>query len=566
MEKPYALLLISVEGIQAYLTATGKLKEMIGASYLTASFPDEVLKYCKEKEHLSEFERPQDNNTWFVLLQNGAGVLRMVVPTREIAKRVVSQISKWSIDVCPGLPLYAAVEDCAWTYKSVKEAAEKASTSIAKKREENPKPPRTMWPFCRLAPLDGLPAVTRDTGQSARFLSIVSVGRSKPKVLEKAREKFSSKEQMFRQPYTDYTGKVHPAIFPDKDIHFEWADDIDKMLATSPIKKIALLHMDGNDLGVRFRKEIEKYSPKTEQENTAEPLEKMTRAMRKLSDLVDTANTYACEQALLAIVAEDVDNNKNKIQSNDTYTIPARLLVLGGDDLTVIVQAQLAFTFVDVYAAAFSAYTTKEKNRMSVGGGMVIVPSGYMFSRAFAMVEELTSNAKRLTCGKTKDEVNDEGFAAKRKSSLDYFVVTNDIEQDVTTLRKKSYVSRDGAYLTGKPFFCGLPTDPEDPRSLSNVLENARSIHEIFPSGKFRNAIDACRNGVSTGKKAFDKLRENFTNGLGMTKERGKEASSKLKALFPDDNFFFKDRDGQLRTLLGDYLELRRILYPTEEA
>ena len=540
--KTYTQIILSVEGIQAYLFSTGKLKEMIGGSEATASFPDRTLSFCTETLRLTKTEEPGEDDAWFVVLQNGAGALRLLLPNRGIAQEVLIDASAWVLESCPGLPLYGASVDCEWSENGFRDAYRKARQAIALKRATQPLPTRVVYPFCRIAPLDGLPAIKKDREE---YISVESAGRRSQELLTQSREKFHEVEKIIRN-----AGGLRQLLSPD--VGLKWAEDMDEMVAGNKVKRIALLHMDGNSLGKLFLDARDKV------QNRNIPVREQNRHMLGLSNLVDNANRHAFAEALMSIIRKDTQDRN----ADSVYVVPARPLVLGGDELTIIVRADLAFLFADRYAAEFEKYTKeKYKRPLSVGGGMVVIPTGYPFTRAFKMVEELTENAKRMT-----------SLLEPRPSSLDYLVVTNDIERDLESLRKKSYTACDGALLTGKPFICGRERQRNaglnslyDPKaSLADILCDTELLHSILPSSQLRNAIDECREGVGAAKRAWKKLHENLLRGLGGGKEN---AIASFERIFAHENFYLQDDEsnGPRVTLLGDYLELRRLFYPLEE-
>ncbi|MBQ7607137.1 MAG: hypothetical protein IJU76_04120 [Desulfovibrionaceae bacterium] len=432
-ERTYTQVIFSVEGIQAYLFATGKLKEMIGGSEITASYPDKVTSICEEELSLTEADEPKDGQDWYCILQNAAGSVRLLVPNDGLAREILRRVSLLAIEKYPGLPLYGASVPCVWTTQeadsfaetfniydapnpnavdaaneqSFAQAFQSGQEKIAQKRAIQAMPPRSVWPFCRVAPLDGLPAVWKDKDQ---YVSAESRARSTQDLLNDAEKRFKEVE--------DYLRTGEDAVLPPKT-EFVWFRDLDTMLEQSPLKKIALLHMDGNSLGALFRRRRAELKGK--------PVAEQNRAMRALSLLVDRANKHAFTCALRAIIAQEI---KESGLCPAYYPVPARPLVLGGDDLTILIKANLAFDFADAYAAAFEAYTKEQNTPMSVGGGMVIIPKGYPFTRAFGMVEALTDNAKAMT------ETEDEGTF--RPSSIDYLVLTNDIDRDILPCAKKA--------------------------------------------------------------------------------------------------------------------------------
>ncbi|MDY5486561.1 MAG: hypothetical protein SPF94_07440 [Desulfovibrio sp.] len=525
----YRQVVLSVEGIQAYLFSTGKLREMIGASEVTASYPQKFLDFCAD-QGLHEVREPQSKTSdWYVLLQKGAGKVRVLVPNAGVASALLTLMGLWQIENYPGLPLYGTHTPCQWTIEGLNQAYRDASEIIALKRATQAQPPHAVWPFCRLAPLDGLPAVTKDRDE---YISAVSQSRRKKELLTRAANGF---KQLVSEELT--------SLLPNSEIC--GAEDMDEMVADAPVQKIALLHMDGNDLGRMF-----KNARDTEQKRSCADY---VKAMLNLSGIVDESNKAAFARAMYTIVDKDLHARKKNPAS---YVVPARPLVLGGDDLTVIVRADLAFAFADTYASTFEKETSQRGKPMSVGGGMVVMPSGYPFTRAYALAEELTDSAKKLTAQQIP-----------RPSSLDYVIITNDMDRNLSALRGFSYQTQDKkACLTGKPFICGTPATHSSPTvgaqtpyqqdaCLANVMKDALWLHDNIAHSQLRPSIDACRRGTGEAQSAYDKLNENLSRNLGGSDKN----LDSFKRIFPH-SFFIKGNRDKPYTLLGDYIELGQLL------
>ena len=543
----FTQIMLSVEGIQAYLFSTGKLKEMIGASELTSSFADYALAYCTDKLKLKEVSAPNDLADWFVILQKGAGTLRLLLPNKDLAKSLLNHMSHLAVEQYVGFPLFGAMLECSDSSTEINAKRTALSEIIAQKRATQALPGRKVWPFVKIAPLDGLPAVEQD--EDKKWISIESLGRRKPKLLKQAREKF---EKEVRASLAD-----EPLMQGLEPVP---VDDIDEMLKESRVQKIALLHMDGNDLGNLFRAAAEKVQNKSFAEQNS--------TMRALSNLVDTANHYAFSQAMRAIIHKDLEKKlEDEEVISPRYIVPARPLVLAGDDLTIIIRADLAFNFADTYAKSFQDYTKEQGTPMSVGGGMVIMPNGYPFTQAFLMAEDLTSNAKKFTTGK-------KNAAGVRPSSIDYLVITNDVDDQLDTLRKTTFTAKDGSYLTGKPFICGVEPQAwsldakayQPDASLADVLKDAILLEKLLPAAQLRGAIEKCREGRASAQRAWQKLWENLVRGIG---GHDKNAKASFERIFNQGNFFFArqitPKEKQYVTLLGDYLEVRRLFFPIKE-
>ncbi|MDO5537586.1 MAG: hypothetical protein Q4F72_08670 [Desulfovibrionaceae bacterium] len=541
----YAYTLIEVGGIQKYILSTRKLKEMIGGSEMIESLKDYCLGTLSELG-LKTVTAPQAGADWCVVMQQAAGALRLLFADRTVSERFLHAFGGFMLERCPGLPLYAATADCEWTSDGLKKAREDVKERLEAKRGRTTLAPHKLWPFSRMAPLDGLPAVgTADK----EYVSLPSKARRSQELIDGAREKLRSGIDTALREVGDDEGR---SLLPP-DTELTWIDNVEELLKDAPnprLGRVALIHADGNSMGVLFRNCIEA--------NRDEAPEKQVAEMLALSETVDRCTRQAFREALCGIVRMDLAGRA----PGRFYTVPARPLVLGGDDVTVLVRADLAFAFTDLYAAALERAGDGAGIRLSAGAGMVVMTASYPFSRAFALVEQLTDSAKKLTdstAGGVARQLAPEN--GRRPSSMDYLVLTNDVEQDLDALRDHTALAADGSRLTGRPFLCGglVPEKlPAGVTVLSEFLKDARLVLGSLPASHLRAAAEECRKGRAGAQRAWDKLHENVVLGLGGRGGSEKLHPASFERIFPK-SFFTDDGEGGFRTLLGDYIELRHL-------
>lgn len=539
--KDYAYAVLEVGGIQKYILATGKLKEMIGGSEMIESLGERTHRICQDLG-LSCCEEPRQGDDWYICLQDAAGAVRLLMANCEKTKAFLTTFSLEMHENCPSLPLFGATVACQWSIEGLKQAYRDAKDAIAQKRQVQYSAPKSVWPFCRIAPLDGFPAVAKDKDE---YISQASQARRNPIFLENAEKRLQNHVQADLRGL-DFHGA--PA-FRDGAV-FHWPTDMDDMLRGARVPRIALIHIDGNDLGIAFRQCL------LRQYDT--PLALIT-SLKNLSNLVHSSNTKAFKTALLAIIHKDIGiqaiHHKQALPMQE-YTMPLRPLVLGGDDLTLIIRADLAFDFIQHYAQAFEEASREQGQALTVGAGMVIMQPAYPFVRAFHLVEQLTDSAKRLSAEMTP-----------RPSTLDYLILTNDVAEDLEDLRHAISRANDGNILTAKPFWCGGYQDKQDRFHLQQVLADAELVLKHLPASGLRDGASQCRLGEAAGKRVWEKMRENLERGLGGRHNKSTIRKESFDRIFPQGFFVVGQdarrpasvQDGQKQTFLGDYIELRHL-------
>lgn len=499
---------LEVGGIQAFIFQTGKLKEMIGGSEminaLTGSFYSEI----RVRLGLEPIAAPRQGTDWVVEIQNNAGTLVLVLPSADVARTFLREFSAETLKRFPGLPLYGAHGPMEWTRDSQKEARTTVDQFIARQRAMRPVAQgMPMLPVVQAARLDGLPAVDRDKDER---ISLPSQARRDPALLTQARERLRTCADTILD-----------------GVRLEWKENLEEMLGGEK-QSVALIHMDGNDLGKCFAKELEAI------ENDG-PEQGISR-MRKLSTTIQEANEAAFGEALLGILMHETRDK----ETPERLVVPLRPLVMGGDDITVIARADVALAFVQLFVRTFEAVTREKGSPLSLGVGMVVMPASYPFAKAFTLVEALLESAKHATLD-----------LSPRPSSLDYLVLTGDVEMDLGALRRRTYTSLDGGMLTTKPLIL-------EGGALGQFLRDGRDVLNLLPRSATRPAMNSCRLGVDLSRRDWNKLRENIHRGLGGRHGQKCMTLTRFEEIFPD-GFFTKD-GGQPRTALGDYLELPRLL------
>lgn len=148
------------------------------------------------------------------------------------------------------------------------------------------------------------------------------------------------------------------------------------------IPRIAVLHADGNGMGAIFSRAVElAQKPGADQ-----------GSVRKLSLALAAATRDAVRKAMEPVTAAEIDG-----------VIPARPIVLGGDDVSLILRADLAPGFALDFTRAFEELATEAVKpfdvlepgkRMTTKVGFVTIGANQPFNQAYALAESLASSAR----------------------------------------------------------------------------------------------------------------------------------------------------------------------------
>lgn len=544
MSDKFGYVVLEVGGIQKYILSTGKLKEMIGGSELIESLSAKYLDdFAKSKQLtvLKEIRKPVDNE--ILPLQRNAGAMHLLFPSEAKGREFLQKFGLKLLADFPGLPIFGALEECEFTSSGIREAKFKLSNKITDQRNKYPTSTgMQLLPICAEAPLDGEPAIGKVSygkNSSSEIISLSSNTKRIKKLLEDSRDRLRG-------------------IEPDEGVgpNLKWSDDLEEIACGS--EKVAFIHIDGNDLGKRFRQELENISDqekaedKTGQQAPSEDRYQnainVIKTMSALSNTVKETTTAAFKKGL----SECLKHTK-LTDSEGQKLVPARPLVLGGDDVTVVIRADLALYFIDAFVKEFERYSNQElgkkdpKDKLTVGVGMVVCPTGYPFLKAFDLSEELVKNSKELTA-----------HMDNRPSSMDYIVITNDTENDLDSIRSHLFTAEDDSKLTAKPMLLSG-------NNLAQFVGKGISVLEKLPRSTLRNSLSVCRKGVKAAFQNYTKLKDNIERGLGGRANQNQMGATEFSELFKEGvetkGFFYKDKDDKnFKTKLGDYIELNHLL------
>lgn len=210
----------------------------------------------------------------------------------------------------------------------------------------------------------------------------------------------------------------------------------------------------------------------------------------QFSRIVDESIREACFTALNQVSERDINNVQEALRNQQPFkSLPADILLLGGDDLLVALPADRALDFAQKTTESFQVLTQEkidaledEKTReffykqldnegFTVSCGVAIAKSNYPFYLSLDLAEDLLKNAKRKDSFYSHSE--SDGL-----SRIDFHVVAGANSYALTQVREEIYLAKAGA------------TDPRTLRPLScQQLEQLRkNIQELraarFPYSK----------------------------------------------------------------------------------
>lgn len=289
---------------------------------------------------------------------------------------------------------------------------------------------------------------------------------------------------------------------------------------------VAMIHIDGDRIGQAIRKVVQTYG-----------FEGFYRFSDALRDAAMEATGQALAQAYHnhpMLKVPDADTGKL------THCLPFEVITIGGDDVVLIctgergltVAVDLAQRFGDLVREAFKSFDSVgllEKLPPSASAGIVIAHASLPIVMLARRAKELLKSAK--------DRERPPGVGA-----LDFQIVTTPSLDAIHDLRKQEYMAGADATLTRRPYTL---------EEASKLLDHAIKLIPQLPNSKRADLYHACQ-----GDRVLATL-----NVLAIHTRLGQDARMGLLKALSDlggiASYPFADRDerGTYRTALLDLLE-----------
>lgn len=169
-------------------------------------------------------------------------------------------------------------------------------------------------------------------------------------------------------------------------------DDLDRGDSVNSSRDIAYVHFDGNSVGktiIELRNRIGKHS-----------LSEQASILKAFSEVITNSTRGAVTEALMYVYTELAGN----------HSFIFRPLVLGGDDVTLLIEPRYALPFCQKYCSLFELKTQEalktftSKNKVQIGVDKLTASGGILFNKinhpainTHQIVEQLAEKAKYLT-------------------------------------------------------------------------------------------------------------------------------------------------------------------------
>lgn len=301
---------------------------------------------------------------------------------------------------------------------------------------------------------------------------------------------------------------------------------------------IAIVALDGNKMGQKIQKMRDKALRQYKNSNTKDANREY---IKKSNDFSLNIKKYYYESFVYMLdkVVKKYDklDEKLKLQKDEdgNKILPIRPIILAGDDVCFICNAQIAMECVNAFISNLNQYTL-EGETLNACAGISIMKSNYPFDRGCEIAEALCKNCK--------EKIVDREDA----SLVDYHICEGEIATSISEIRSRAHINKD-INLNIKPLYIN--------REVYNSYKN------------FKNEYKNIEIISSESKGKIRKLRDIFPKGKEETKVfmNKYKISNKFNSRFGDvqSDFGFTKIDNKETCLYFDLIEFQDMLITLED-
>lgn len=475
-ESSYILAMYDVSGIQDYIFATNRLRENAGASYQVTRILDEFLVDALQETANQEPENqkkaeivtnwkdedmlklPEQENIRAEIIYIGGGNAVVLFRDKEFFKKAGEILGIRTAENCQGLYLAAAyIETGLYNFADDMLKLKKNMHDLKQNMVRQP----IYSPF---------PVIEQEDSSHQPITNQICYG-GKP-------ENVTRIQYQKRKAYDDikYNQTLFPKLIGQND--YGYPEEMDQLCREDgEDSSIAIVHIDGNGMGDRIEKLIEKYSKYTD------GVPKIRRESKDIAKLFQ--DTYAevlqklCDCGV--VISGCGQSDKKEIKR----MFPLRPILLEGDDFTFLCRAELALPIAAGFMQNLMQKQKDEPQKITACGGIALVHSHFPFRLAYSIAEELCSNAKEAWYAYKKR--NDAGIST---CYLDFQV----IQESVTELSARNRIWKK------RPYSITMNEHDEMEDSLLKLFKIIKNMTEKWPSGRLHKIYRALLSGGSAMK------------------------------------------------------------------
>ena len=465
-------ILFDTRSIQRYIFSGNKLKTNIGASFIVERLFQEVLVEGVLKKRFGDgldaesWKNESENITklpakcYVAYIGGGNALILFAAEEKDQRKEIVREFTRKLLCLYPGLQTGAALGELELDTEEKPNAFKDSLNALYQTLKKNQ---NTVYPKVNV-PYTGLTLACDINGEAANFYDAGHL-----LVKEKEPPRFFSQE---------IKAKTEAAVEANLSLRKEFADhignhkfpmELENLGQKEAENDIAIVHIDGNKMGIRFSK--------------CGNLAERSQLSQKIKE-----KTKAAFTSLLDSICEEYAQYKDDLKlekENESY-LPIRPLILGGDDVTFVCNAKMAL----VYAKRFIETMRKDDyvDGINCCAGIAILPTSYPFFRGYELAEQACDVAKKKS--------------RKQDSSwLDFVILHGEQAPTLEQIRRQEYHGALGNMHFG-------PYRIDDAGShvhVQKLLDCVNGLNKL-PRNKVKELRSVLQHGKHDAKRFMEQL------------------------------------------------------------
>ncbi|NLJ40449.1 MAG: hypothetical protein GX352_02380 [Clostridiales bacterium] len=462
-------MLIDTVSIQQYVYSGNRLKENIGASNIVRDIYKDWLgdalkavlghrvmleDWSTNPKQISIYNSDVDFEVGYI----GGGKALLFFRDRNRAVKFIRQWTEKLLLEAPGLNTAFALAD--FNFKNFCEELDR----LHKELEINK---NRYFPQTHL-PKHGITADCPLTGLSAEVFFTL--------------EKDGAGDYISSAAYAKYLGfeddRVKSLVEEKSGGKYTCTSNINKLGQSFGKGHIAIVHMDGNAMGEKFK--------------ACKDLIDIRNLSVRLGDIMDNAYDRFLDYVIGLMDYFLEKKNGFDIEMEDgKYIIPFRPILVEGDDITFITDGRLGLPFAEKYLELVSGDNLPGNKKMSACAGVAITRTKYPFFRGYTLAEELCQSAK----ASARELKNNEG---RETSWIDFHIAYGGFSGSLEEIMNKRYtVNGDRLHFGPYLVICG---DMSNERNIGHLKEGIKQFKD--PEKWPRSVVKRLRDHLTLGENA----------------------------------------------------------------
>lgn len=519
-----------VTGIQDYIFRTSKMRDAIGASAIVENIIGEALQDAAAKEtkkleykwdtENGPLEYKGDDNSDIKVLYIGGGNAYVEFSDMETARSISKRMAKYTMDKTYSLQLAVALSNKTGNYKENYKKLNDIMTDTKAKMIVSR--PVGALPVMQVEVKTGYPITNPPEGIN-------------PAMSTESKLKLESVNKVRSSLKKDADKKKLESYIEDKGT--------DSMLA--------VVHIDGNNMGQRIKALIEDITDYTVAVNKMRNIShNINYSFKKVfEDMQDTFNNFSFAKTRF-------ENKTHK----DSFVMK---VITAGDDITYVCTASIALATVEYFCKRISQLcmyqveTSDIDLNFSACAGISYFNSHFPFNIAYDVAEECCDSAKKRA---KKNKVGD-----RIGNWVDFQFCRNIQARNLDRIRNEEYITSGNLKLLRRPYYISVDND-----EIFDNIKKGKFSYDEFCKDMVKYVLDTENNIPHSYVK---ELRNTYPLGEKQVSELCSFLKSRNRDL-PDEMFFedtcnidSDENDGKTQkiALLYDALEVSDYFMSVED-